>query len=58
VTAYPKKGIVIVSYKGKAKRALFGDKTMRNMVSRVDFEKNAIEFLSVVAQLLDQVTKK
>lgn len=58
ITAYPKKGIVVVSYKGKAKRALFGDNTMRNMVKGVRFEENTVEFLSVIAQLLEKLIKK
>jgi len=57
VTAYPKKGIVTVSYKGKVTRGYFEDRTMENMMKGVRFEKNVDEFLAAVGKLIYQVTK-
>jgi hypothetical protein len=58
ITAYVNKGVVTVSHKGKVRRGLFSDNTLKNIVKRRDFEKNAISFMSITAQLLDQVTKE
>lgn len=55
IQAYPKKGIVVVSYKGKAAKGLFDDKTLHNMMKGVRFEHNAQEFLTAVGKLLDQL---
>lgn len=57
ITAYPKKGIVTVSHKGKVKTGYFGDKTMRNMINGVRFEENAEEFLTAVGKLIHQIIK-
>jgi len=54
IQAYPKKGVVAVSYKGVIKKGKFDDNTMRNMMKNVRFEKNAGEFLTAVGKLIHQ----
>jgi hypothetical protein len=57
ISADIKKGIVIVSYKGKVKYGKFSDNTLRNMVNDVRFEKSAGEFLAGTGKLINQVIK-
>lgn len=58
ITAFIKKGIVTVSYKGQHSRALFENNTLRNMMHGNDFNKNSYEFFKAVAALLKPLTKK
>jgi hypothetical protein len=54
IQAYPKKGVVAVSYKGVIKKGKFDDNTMSNMMKGVRFEQNAEQFLSAVAKLIHE----
>lgn len=58
ITAFIKKGIVTVSYKGDHRRALFDDNTLRNMMHGNDFDKNSYQFFKAVANLLKPLTIK
>lgn len=58
VTAFPKDGIVAVTYNGKVKRGKFDDNTLREMVYGKDFKTNAISFFSVAAELLEDLIIK
>lgn len=56
IQAYPKKGVLYVSYKGKVKSAFFHDLTMREMLKGgQDFDKykkHTDRFLTTVGQLI------
>lgn len=58
ISADVRKGIVVVSYKGKVKYGYFDDKTLRNMMTNKHFDKNTTEFLSAVGQLIHKVTNE
>jgi hypothetical protein len=58
ITAYIKRGTLVITYKGKVKTAHFEDNTLRNMMKGVRFRKHAESFVSAVAQLLEQLTKE
>lgn len=58
VAAYPKEGIMAVTYKGKVKRGKFDDKTLREMVYGIDYQKNASSFFSAAARLMEQIIIK
>jgi hypothetical protein len=55
ITAYPKKGVITVSHKGKVRTGYFEDNTLRMMVAGVKFEENAEEFLTAAGKLIHQV---
>lgn len=57
ISADIKKGIVIVSYKGKVKYGTFTDNTLRNLVRESTFDRSAGEFLTAVGKLINQVIK-
>ena len=58
ISADIRKGIVIVSYKGKVKYGKFSDNTLRNMMNGVRFEKSASDFLAGTGKLINQVINK
>lgn len=58
ITAFIKKGIVTVSYKGEDRRALIDPMVLRNMMHNNDYDKNSFKFFHAVATLLLQLTKK
>ena len=58
ISADIKKGIVIVSYKGKVKYGKFEDKTLRSMMNGNHFDKNVAEFLNGTGKLINQVINK
>jgi hypothetical protein len=55
ISADIRKGIVIVSYKGKVKYGKFDDKTLRHLVQPDKFDKHAGEFLTAVGKLISKV---
>jgi hypothetical protein len=57
ISADIRKGTVIVSYKGKVKTGLFTDKTLRQMMNGVHFDKNVGEFLNATGKLISKVTE-
>jgi hypothetical protein len=58
ITAFPKKRIITVSYKGQDRRALLDDDSLRNMVHGRDYDKNSLKVFQTVATLLLPLTKK
>lgn len=58
ISADVRKGTVIVSYKGQVKTGKFEDNTLRNMMNNVRFEKNAQEFFTALAKLIQLTIKK
>ena len=58
ITAFIKKGVVTVSYKGKTRRGKFVDNTLKNMVHGIRFEKSTNSFLGSIAQLIKQITEE
>lgn len=55
IQAYPKKGVLYVSYKGKVKTAYFHDDTMRHMLKGDHhFKKHTDRFLTTVGQLINK----
>jgi hypothetical protein len=58
ITAFPKKRIVTVSYKGKDRRALLDDDSLRNMMNGKNYDKNSLKVFQAVAMLLLPLTKK
>ena len=58
ITAFIKKGIVTVSYKGEHRQALYTGSELRNMMHGKDFDKNAYSFFHSVAELLKPLTIK
>src|SRR5713101_5127364 len=58
ITAFVKKGVITVSYKGQTRRGLFEDSTLHNMVKGIRFDKSVNSFLGALAKLIEQVIKK
>lgn len=58
VAAYPKEGIVAVTYRGEVKRGKFDDKTLRDMIYGINYQKNTISFFSAVARLMEEIIIK
>ena len=58
ISADIKKGIVIVSYKGRVKYGKFSDSTLRNMMNGVRFEKSVSDFLTGTGKLIHQIINK
>lgn len=58
ITAFIKKGIVTVSYKGQHKRALFDDNTLNTMMHGTRFDENSYKFFKATATLLKQLISK
>lgn len=58
ISADIKKGIVIVSYKGKVKYGVFEDNTLRNMMTGKHFDKNVAQFLNATGKLISQIINK
>lgn len=55
ITAYPKKGVVVVSYKGQHRRGIFDDSTLRNMIHNKDFQKNSYQFFGACAKMIQSI---
>jgi len=58
ITAYIKRGTIVMTYQGKVKTAHFEDNTLRNMMKGIRFRKHAESFVSAIAQLLEPLTKQ
>lgn len=55
ISADIRKGVVIVSYKGKVKYGKFEDDTLREMMTNKHFDKNVAEFLNATGKLISKV---
>lgn len=55
ISADIRKGIVIVSYKGKVKYGKFSDGALRKMVNNQHFDKNVAEFLNGTGKLIAKI---
>jgi hypothetical protein len=58
ITAYVKKGMVIVTYKGRVKTGYFDDNTLRNMVKGIKFKKNTESFVAAIVHLIQTLTEE
>jgi hypothetical protein len=50
-----RKGLVIISYKGKVKYGKFEDNTLRSMMTGKHFDKNVAVFLNGTGKLIHQI---
>ena len=58
IVADIKTGKMLVSYKGQTATGHFENNTLKNMVKGVRFEKSMTDFLTAVAQLIQQVCQE